>query len=161
MHSPDVDNDMITIHYRTCVNVPPKSHLITCIDDSSLHQGKARKVFLLCSGMFYGESSVFARQLLKNWSWRFYTLKHASYTWSRYTLSTILIKCEISSNADLANISLVPRPPPILPFVCVYNNTWKRKTGEKRGRLRSIHHVSRREVDIGVKGPISKYIIMY
>ena len=24
--------------------------------------------------------------------------------------------------------SLVPRPPPFLPFVCVHNNTWERKT---------------------------------
>ena len=54
--------------------------------------------------------------------------------------------------------SLVPRPPPFLPSVCVHNNTRERKTGEKRGRPGSIHHVSGREVDVGGEGPIFKYV---
>ena len=29
-------------------------------------------------------------------------------------------------------ISLIPRPPSFLPFVCIYNNTQERKTSEKR-----------------------------
>ena len=53
--------------------------------------------------------------------------------------------------------TLVPRPPPFLPSVCVDNNTWERKTGEKRGRPGSIHHVSGREVDVGGEGLIFKY----
>ena len=48
--------------------------------------------------------------------------------------------------------SLVPRPPPFVPSVCVHNNTQERKTGEKWGRLGSIHHVSGRKVDIGGEG---------
>ena len=53
--------------------------------------------------------------------------------------------------------SLVPRPPPFLPYVCVCNNTWEQKTGEKQGRPPgSIHHMSGREVDIGGEGPIFK-----
>ena len=54
--------------------------------------------------------------------------------------------------------SLVPRPPPFLPSVCVDNNTWEQKTGEKRGRPGSIHHVSGREVDVGGEGLIFKYV---
>ena len=54
--------------------------------------------------------------------------------------------------------SLVPRPPPFLPSVCVHNNTREWKTGEKRGRPGSIDHVSGREVDEGGEGPIFKYI---
>ena len=46
-------------------------------------------------------------------------------------------------------ISLVPRPPSFLPFICVHNNTREHKTGEKRGRPGSIHHVSGCEVDVG------------
>ena len=51
-------------------------------------------------------------------------------------------------------ISLIPRPPPFLPFVCSHNNTREQKTSEKRER--SIHHVNDvrwtwggREVDAG------------
>ena len=54
--------------------------------------------------------------------------------------------------------SLVPRPPLFLPSVGVHNNTWERKTSEKRGKPRSIHHMSGREVDIGREGLIFKYI---
>ena len=54
--------------------------------------------------------------------------------------------------------SLVSRPPPFFSSVCVHNNTWERKTGEKRGRPGSIHHMSGREVYIGGEGPIFKYI---
>ena len=50
--------------------------------------------------------------------------------------------------------SLVPRPPLLLPSICVHNNTREQKTGEKRGRPGSIHHVSGHEVE----GPIFKYI---
>ena len=35
---------------------------------------------------------------------------------------------------------LIHRPPPFFSSVCVHNNT--RKTGEKRGRPGSIHHVN-------------------
>ena len=45
----------------------------------------------------------------------------------------------IVENGDY--FSLGPRPPPLLPSVCVHNNTWERKTGEKRGRPGSIHHM--------------------
>ena len=51
--------------------------------------------------------------------------------------------------------SLVPRPLPFLPSVCVHNNTREWKTNEKRGRPGSIHHVSGCEVG---EGPIFKYI---
>ena len=55
--------------------------------------------------------------------------------------------------------SLVARPPPFLPPICIHNNnTQEQKTGEKRERPGSIHHVSGREVDIGGEGPIFKYI---
>ena len=37
---------------------------------------------------------------------------------------------------------LVPWPPLLLPSVCLYNNTRKRKTCEKWGRPESIHHVN-------------------
>ena len=37
-------------------------------------------------------------------------------------------------------ISLIPRPPPFLPFVCSHNNTREQKTSEKRER--SIRHVN-------------------
>ena len=57
--------------------------------------------------------------------------------------------------SDLASF---PGLPPFLPSVCVHNNTRERKTGEKRGRPGSIHHVSGREVDVGGEGPIFKYI---
>ena len=53
--------------------------------------------------------------------------------------------------------SLVPRPPLFFPSVCVHNNTWEQKTGEKRGRPGSIHHMSGREVDVGGEGLIFKY----
>ena len=55
-------------------------------------------------------------------------------------------------------LASVPRPLPFLPSVCVHNNTREWKTGEKRGRSGSIHHVSGREVDVGGEGPIFKYI---
>ena len=55
-------------------------------------------------------------------------------------------------------ISLVPRPPPFLPSVCVHNNTRERKTGKKQGRLGIIHHVSGCKVDVGGEGPIFKYV---
>ena len=54
--------------------------------------------------------------------------------------------------------SLVPRPPPFLPSICVHNNSREQKTGEKQGRPGSIHHVSGREVDVGGEGPIFKSI---
>ena len=38
--------------------------------------------------------------------------------------------------------SLVPKPPPFLPSVCIHSNTRERKTSEKWGRPGSIHHVS-------------------
>ena len=53
--------------------------------------------------------------------------------------------------------SLIPRPPPFLPFFCVHYNTRERRTSEKQGRPGSIHHVSGREVDVGGEGPIFKY----
>ena len=53
--------------------------------------------------------------------------------------------------------TLVPRPPLLLPSVCIENNKPERKTGEKRGRPGSIHHVSGREVDVGGEGLIFKY----
>ena len=53
-------------------------------------------------------------------------------------------------------LSLVPRPPPCLPSVCVHNNTRERKTGEKRGKPGSIRHMSGREVDVGGEGAIFK-----
>ena len=55
--------------------------------------------------------------------------------------------------------SLGPSPPPFLPSVYVHNNTRERKTGEKRGRPGSIHHVSGHEVEVGGEGPIFKYIL--
>ena len=58
----------------------------------------------------------------------------------------------------MITVSLVPRPPLFLPSICIHNNTQERKTGEKRGRPGSIHHVSGREVDVGGEGPIFKYI---
>ena len=54
--------------------------------------------------------------------------------------------------------SLVTRPPPCLPSICVHINTREWKTGEKQGRPGSIHHVSGREVDVGGEGPIFKYV---
>ena len=41
--------------------------------------------------------------------------------------------------------SLIPRPPPFLPSVCVHNNTQEQKTSEKLGRPGSLH-----------KGPTAK-----
>ena len=38
--------------------------------------------------------------------------------------------------------SLVPRPPPFLPSVCIHNKTQERKTSEKQGRPGTIHHVN-------------------
>ena len=48
--------------------------------------------------------------------------------------------------------SLIPRPLPFLPSVCVHNNTREQKTSEKRGRPGSIHHVSGCQVDVGGEG---------
>ena len=59
-----------------------------------------------------------------------------------------------------SGLSLVPRPPPFLPSVCVsvcvHNNTQERKTSEERERPGSIHRVSEHEVDVG--GEVFKYI---
>ena len=57
--------------------------------------------------------------------------------------------------------SLVPRPPPFLPSVCVHNNTRNQKIGDelKQGRPGSIHHVSGCEVDVGGEGSIFKHIL--
>ena len=52
--------------------------------------------------------------------------------------------------------SLVPRPPLFLSSVCVHNNTWEQKTGEKRRRPGSIHHMSGHKVDVEVRGPTAK-----
>ena len=54
--------------------------------------------------------------------------------------------------------SLVPRPPLFLPSVCIHNNIWERRTGNKRGRPGSIHHVSGHEVDLGGEGPMFKHV---
>ena len=43
-------------------------------------------------------------------------------------------------------------------YLCAHYNTWERKTGKKRERPGSIHHMSGREVDIGGEGPIFKCI---
>ena len=48
--------------------------------------------------------------------------------------------------------SFVPRPPLFIPSVCVHNNTREWKTSKKWGRSESIHHVSRRKVDIRGRG---------
>ena len=48
--------------------------------------------------------------------------------------------------------SFVPRPPPFIPSVCVHNNTREWKTSKKLGRFESVHHVSRRKVDIRGRG---------
>ena len=66
------------------------------------------------------------------------------------TVSTTLQSVFIST-------SLIPRPPLFLPSD---DNTWNWKIGEKlkQGRPGSIHHVSRREVDVGGEGPIFKNI---
>ena len=53
---------------------------------------------------------------------------------------------------------LVPRPPSFLPSICIHNNAREGKTGEKRGRPGSIHHVNGCEVDVGREGLIFKYI---
>ena len=50
--------------------------------------------------------------------------------------------------------SLVPRPPPFLPFVCVHNNEDQRKWE----RPESICHVSRHKVDVGGEGPMFEYV---
>ena len=39
-------------------------------------------------------------------------------------------------------VILVPRPTPFCSLVCIDNNTWKQKSGEKWGRPVKIHHVS-------------------
>ena len=52
-------------------------------------------------------------------------------------------------------LSLVPRPPPFLPSICVYNNTQERMIGEKWGRPGNIRHMSGRMVDIGGRGRCS------
>ena len=38
--------------------------------------------------------------------------------------------------------SLVSRPPPFLPSICVHNNTREQKIGEKRRRPARIHHMN-------------------
>ena len=38
--------------------------------------------------------------------------------------------------------SLVSRPPPFLPSICVHNNTREWKTGEKQGWPGNIHHLN-------------------
>ena len=53
--------------------------------------------------------------------------------------------------------SLGPRPTLFWFSVCVHSNAWEWKTGEKRGRPGSIHHVSGLKVDVG-GGGIFKYI---
>ena len=37
---------------------------------------------------------------------------------------------ENNKHGENSKLSLVPRPPPFLPSVCIHNNTWERKTGE-------------------------------
>ena len=69
-----------------------------------------------------------------------------------------LLSNTLPSLPILPNPSLGPRPPLVLPSVCVHNNTRERKAGEKRGRPGSIHHVNGHEVDVGGEGPIFKYI---
>ena len=66
------------------------------------------------------------------------------------TVSTTLQPVFIST-------SLVPRPPLFLPSD---NNTWNQEIGEKlkQGRPGSIHHVSRREVDVEGEGSNIKKI---
>ena len=44
--------------------------------------------------------------------------------------------------------SLGPRPTLFWFSVCVHSNAWEWKTGEKRGRPGSIHHVSGLKVDV-------------
>ena len=55
-------------------------------------------------------------------------------------------------------VSLIPRPPPFLPSICVHNNTQEQKIGEKRGRPGSIHHVSGRKVDVGREGHVKIFL---
>ena len=49
------------------------------------------------------------------------TMESPSTAFSRFPLC--------SDGTTWKSSSLVPRPPPFLPFVCVHNNTWERKTG--------------------------------
>ena len=58
------------------------------------------------------------------------------------------------SNSMFALASFPGLPRFYLSFNCVHNNTREWKTGEKRGRPGSIHHVSGRKVDIGGEGLI-------
>ena len=55
-------------------------------------------------------------------------------------------------------VSLVPRPPPFLPSICVHNNTREQKTGKKTGM--AWEHSSREWMRDGCRGegPIFKYI---
>ena len=69
-----------------------------------------------------------------------------------------LIVLKLDLYREVHVTSLVPRPAPFLPSVCVHNNTRDRKTGKKWGRPGSIRHVSGREVDVGGEGPIFNYI---
>ena len=54
--------------------------------------------------------------------------------------------------------SLIPRPPPFLPSVCVHNNTQKQKTSKKTGK--SWEHSSHEWTRGGRRGegPIFKYV---
>ena len=72
---------------------------------------------------------------------------------SGFSMTSLL---SLSNSVTILTSSLVPRPPLFLPSVCVHNNTREQKTGKKRGRPGSIHHVSGREVDVGGEGPIFK-----
>ena len=67
----------------------------------------------------------------------------------------------ISTTSHVILISLGPRPPPFLPSVCVHNNTRERKTGEKRGRPGSIHHVSGHGGGLGTRLILTSLVPYY
>ena len=58
-------------------------------------------------------------------------------------------------------ISLAPRPPPFLPFICVH--TSEQKASKKWVRTESIHHINdfkwTRGGHGGGEGPIFKYVM--
>ena len=59
-------------------------------------------------------------------------------------LIDVVIIITESLNLTLAVVCrlLTSRPPPLLPSVCVHNNTWEWKTGKKQGRPENIHHMN-------------------
>ena len=64
--------------------------------------------------------------------------------------------CVCVNNRKQIIDSLVPRPPPFVPSVCVHNK-WKIGKKLKWERLGNIHHVSGRKVEVEGEGTIFKY----